>query len=236
MKKNRTDLIILVDRSGSMINIASDMIGGYNTFIKKQKELPNECVVSFYQFDDVYETVFERVKLQDVPELTDKTYIPRNSTALNDALGRTIDEYGMYLASLPEDERPERVMVITITDGYENASSIFKLDQIREKIKTQTEVYKWDFVFMGSNIDAWDAGNSLGISAKATLQFASSPGAVKASFASLADNTTAYRCAAVHEQYSFSVDDLTEQTKFLDPSLKTKNEAMINKLGGKTNK
>ena len=113
MKQGLTHIIFVVDRSGSMTNIASDMIGGYNEFIKKQKETPGECVVSFYQFDDIYEKVFERVALQDVAELDADTYVPRNMTALYDAMGRTIDDYGQYLANLSEEERPERILFVT---------------------------------------------------------------------------------------------------------------------------
>lgn len=225
MKKGLTHIIFVVDRSGSMSTIATDMIGGYNSFIKQQKEIPNECVVSFYQFDDVYETVFERVKLADVAELDSKTYVPRNMTALYDAMGKTINNYGAYLSSIPDEERPERILFVTITDGLNNASHEFSLEQVGNMVKHQTEVYKWDFVFIGSNIDAWKAGGSLNVKSSSTLQFANSAGSVKAVFSSLASNTMMYRSATSKMDYAFSDADKMEQDKFLDGDLKSKNKA-----------
>lgn len=224
MKTGLTHIIFVVDRSGSMRNIATDMIGGYNQYISKQKEVPGECFVSFYQFDDIFETVFERVELSKVAELTDKTYTPRGFTALFDAMGRTIKSYGEHLASLPEEERPERILFITITDGLNNRSKEYTLAQVADMVKHQTEVYKWDFAFLGSNIDAWDAGSSLGIGAANTLQFANSKGSVSSAFDSLGHNSTLYRSATVKSAYSFSDADKAAQDQFLDGDLKSKNK------------
>lgn len=229
MKKNRTDLIFLIDRSGSMSNISSDMIGGYNEFIKKQKELPNECFVSFYQFDDKYETVFERVNLKNVMDLTNKTYSPRGNTALYDAIGKTINSYGKYLSDLEENKRPERILFVVMTDGMNNSSSEFTDVKVKEMVKHQTDIYKWDFVFLCSNIDAWESGNSLGISNKTTLQFANSPDSVKHAFMSLSANALSYRSVDVHNSYTFSSSDVDSQTQFLDNNLKSKNKKQTNK-------
>lgn len=224
MKKGLTHIIFVVDRSGSMSGIANDMIGGYNTFIEEQKKTPGECFVSFYQFDDIYEMVMERVKLSDVPPLTKDTYRPRNSTALYDALGKTINEYGVYLNGLKEEDKPERILFVTITDGLNNASREFNLTQVREMIKVQTETYSWDFVFLGSNIDAWEAGDSLGVARSATLQFASCAGSVNAAFNSLSDKSIAYRTSAVKCAYTFDQKDLDAQNQFLDEDKKSKNK------------
>lgn len=217
-----------------MTSIAADMIGGYNTFIKKQQELDGECYVSFYQFDDVYDTVFERVNLKDVKELDGNTYVPRGNTALYDALGRTVNEYGKYLSDLAESERPERVLVVTITDGQNNASRHFSVDQIRNMIGHQTEVYNWSFVFLGSNIDAWDAGASLGVASTSTLQFASCKGSVDKAFDSLAKGTLMYRAAAFATNYAFDASDLKDQEEFLDDEKKSKNKAIQNSLSNTT--
>lgn len=229
MKKGLTHIIFVVDRSGSMKSIANDMIGGYNEFIKKQKETPGECFVSFYQFDDIYEKVFERVALKDVVDLDGKTYVPRNMTALYDAMGRTIDGYGQYLANLSEDERPERILLVTITDGQNNASSQYTMKDIQEKVKHQTEKYGWDFVFLGSNIDAWEAGGSLGVVASSTLQFANAAGSVQNAFRSLSDNATSYRASVSKCAYTFKKEDLDAQDEFLDNDKKSKNKKQKDK-------
>jgi hypothetical protein len=225
MKQGLTHIIFIVDRSGSMSGIAKDMIGGYNTFIKKQKETPGECFVSFYQFDDVYEPVFERVALSEVKDLDDKTYVPRNMTALYDAIGKTVNSYGEFLAAMKEEDRPERVLVVVITDGQNNASHEFTLEQVRNMIQHQTDVYKWDFVFLGSNIDSWAAGGSLGVKAGSTLQFANVSGSVSNAFNSLSKNTVMYRSCAMKAEYSFAADDYADQDSFLDGTLKSKNKA-----------
>lgn len=224
MKKGLTHIIFVVDRSGSMGSIAEDMIGGYNEFIRKQKELPNECFVSFYQFDDVYETVFERVKLQDVKDLDNKTYSPRGSTALYDAMIKTIDEYGQYLSNLKDEDRPERILFVTITDGFENASNNRDIKAVRDRVKHQREKYDWDFVFLGSNIDAWDTGGSIGVAAGATLQFANSKGSVSSAFQSLTSNATMYRACSAKMGYTFQPEDYEAQDKFLDDDKKSKNK------------
>lgn len=225
MKQGLTHIIFIVDRSGSMSGIANDMIGGYNTFIKKQKETPGECFVSFYQFDDIYEAVFERIALADVKDLDDKTYVPRNMTALYDAIGKTVNNYGEYLASLKEEERPERVLVVIITDGHNNSSYEFTLEQVSNMIKHQTDVYKWDFVFLGSNIDSWATGESLGVKAGSTLQFANVAGSVKNAFDSLSKSTQMYRSCSWKADYSFDAADYAAQDNFLDGTLKSKNKA-----------
>ncbi len=224
MKKGLTHIIFVVDRSGSMSNIAKDMIGGYNNFIKTQKETAGECFVSFYQFDSVYESVFERVALSQVKDLDDTTYKPGGSTALFDAIGKTINSYGEFLASLPEDDRPERVLFVTITDGENNASRQFTIDQVRDMVTHQTDVYKWDFVFLGSNIDAWSAGGNLGINASSTLQFANTGNSVVQAFHSLATNATQYRASVAKSAYAFSKADVDAQDQFLEDKLKSKNK------------
>jgi hypothetical protein len=224
MKKNLSHLIFLVDRSGSMQSIKTDMIGGFNSFIKSQKELPAECVVSFYQFDDIYESVFEKISLKDLPDLTEDTYIPRGCTALHDALGKTIKSYGEYLTTLSEDQRPERILVVTITDGLDNVSNTFSLDQVRQSIRLQKETYGWDFVFLGSNIDAWGTGDALGVDQRSVLQFASSGPSVKAAFTSLSKGTSNYRSSKDKVKYTFEDQDLKEQEQFLGNKKSTKKQ------------
>jgi len=216
MKQGLTHLIFVVDRSGSMEKIRADMIGGFNSFIEKQKLTPGECVVSFYQFDHAYETVYEHVPLLSVVPLTTNTFVPRGMTHLYDALTRTITSYGNYLSGLPESSRPERVSIITITDGEDNSlDRESKLSKLREMVIHQTDKYKWDFVFLGSNIDAWSGGSSLGIDTSSTLQFAANGASVITAFGSLSDATVRYRMSGTKTAYSFTPDDVNKQDDFL---------------------
>lgn len=182
MKKGLTKIVFVIDRSGSMQSVASDMIGGFNKFIKTQKETKvGECQVTFNQFDDIFENVYKNVLVENVEELTDATYQPRNMTALYDAVGRTIDEVGAELSALSEDQRPEKVLVVILTDGLENASNNFDRKDIQEKIKLQTETYKWEFIYIGANQDSWSVGEGMGIQGTNTINYVSSGKNTKAS-------------------------------------------------------
>lgn len=174
MKKGLTSIVFVVDRSGSMSSIAKDTIGGFNQFIKVQKENNvGECKVSFIQFDDVYEEVFKNVNVADVKDLTDKTFVPRGYTALLDAVGKTIVSIGNDLSNTPEDQRPEKVLFVIITDGEENASKEYTADRVKELVTQQTNVYKWEFVYLGANQDAWSVGASIGIAKSGTSNYVS---------------------------------------------------------------
>jgi hypothetical protein len=153
MKDQFTRIAIILDRSGSMESCKESTVAGFNEFLRTQKELPGEAKVKLVQFDDRYETVFDK-NLTDAPELDQNTFVPRGSTALLDAQGRTIIELGQELAALPERERPSKVIVVTITDGLENASKNYGLEQIAGMIREQRDKYNWDFVFLGANQDA----------------------------------------------------------------------------------
>lgn len=215
MKKGLTKIVFVVDRSGSMQSVAKDMIGGFNRFIKTQKENKvGECRVSFNQFDDIFENVYANVLVEDVQDLTDETYSPRNSTALLDAVGRTIDEVGAELSALPEDQRPEKVLVVILTDGEENASHTYTTERVREMITHQQQVYNWEFNYIGANQDTWSVANSIGIAAANAISYVSTGKNTKSSNESLWDTLGAkavlYRsCASA--KMCFSADEQKEQ-------------------------
>ena len=127
---------------------------GFNALVEDQKNVAGEAWLSLVQFDDRYEADYTEKPMTDVPALTAATYQPRGSTALLDAIGRTIDAIGQRLSARTDDDRPDKVVVVIITDGQENASTTFTAHQISEKIAHQRDVYKWDFIFVGSNQDA----------------------------------------------------------------------------------
>ncbi len=219
MKKGLTKIVFVVDRSGSMESVASDMIGGFNRFIKTQKDNKvGECTVTFNQFDDIFETVYKNVLVEDVKDLDDKTYVPRNMTALYDAVGRTIDEVGSELAALPEEERPEKVLVVILTDGLENSSNTFDRKDIQEKIKLQTETYKWEFIYIGANQDSWTVGESLGISGNNTINYVSTGKNVTSSSLALWDTlgskTVSYR-SCVSAKMSFTPEEREVQDTYV---------------------
>ena len=210
MKKGYTDISIVLDRSGSMDSVKSDTIGGFNSFLKAQKEVPGEATITLVQFDDIYEVVYEGIRLQDAPLLNDQTFVPRGTTALLDAIGRTINATGKRLAAIPETERPEKVIFVILTDGYENASREFKVEQINDMIRHQRDVYAWEIVFIGANQDAITSASQMGIQAANALTYAANTVGTQQAFSSLTQNIAAYRTNQKLDM-SFSQEDREKQ-------------------------
>lgn len=165
MKKNLTEMVFILDKSGSMSSLENDTIGGFNSMIAKQKQEEGEAYVTTVLFDDRYKMLHDHINIQDVPELTNQEYYARGMTALLDAVGRTVNSVGERLNNTPEEERPEKVIVIITTDGLENASREFTKKAIKEMIEHQQEKYSWTFIFLGANMDAVSEAADLGISA-----------------------------------------------------------------------
>lgn len=188
--KDCTDIIAILDRSGSMDLLKTDTEGGFNALVKEQQEIPGECTMNLYQFDDRYEVVYENRPIAKVPSLN---LVPRGMTALLDAVGKTIVTRGEYYASLPEDQRPSRVIVVIMTDGAENSSHEYTTERIKALITTQQDVYNWQFIFLGANIDSFAVAGGLGIRASTTLDFAASHDGIHASYASVSRSLSAYR-------------------------------------------
>lgn len=209
MKQGYTHISVVLDRSGSMQSTKDDAEGGFNSFLVAQKAVPGEATISLAQFDDVYETVYEMRPLLDAPRLV---LSPRNNTALLDAIGQTINVLGSKLSEMPEAQRPEKVIVVIITDGQENASRHFTSAQINDLITHQRDVYKWEFVFIGSNQDAISTASALGISARSSLTYANNAAGNAAAYTSLAKATTALRSGDAVCML-FSDEDRQEQKK-----------------------
>ncbi len=163
MKNNITELVFILDRSGSMSGLESDTIGGFNSMIKKQRKEEGECLVSTVLFDDESEILHDRVKLTNIPEMTDRDYTVRGCTALIDAIGGAIHHIGnIHKYARPEDV-PEHTMFIITTDGAENASHRYTADRVKKMIERQKEKYGWEFLFIGANIDAVETAGRYGI-------------------------------------------------------------------------
>jgi uncharacterized protein YegL len=165
MKKNKhlTELVFLLDRSGSMSGLEADTIGGFNSMLRKQRKEPGEALVSTILFDGVSEVVHDRLPIRSVPELTEKEYFVRGCTALLDAVGGAIHHIGSLHKYLPDEYRPEKTLFVITTDGLENASRRYTSDCVRHMIERQKTKYGWEFLFLGANIDAVHEAQKIGI-------------------------------------------------------------------------
>jgi hypothetical protein len=171
-KKGRYELLTIFDRSGSMGIIVDDMVGGYNSFIEEQRvQLGNDVNVSLYSFDNFYEVVYDNVNIDKVKKLTVDDVQPRGSTALYDACCRSIDKLGERLNASPDNERPEKVIVMIITDGQENCSKMYNKISLKERIREQTDKYGWGFLFLAANQDAMEVGRGFGVAGNNTFTY-----------------------------------------------------------------
>lgn len=163
MKKGLTELVFILDRSGSMGGLEEDTIGGYNAMLEKQKKESGEAVLTTVLFDDHYELLHDRINLRGIAPITDKEYYVRGTTALLDAIGKTIHKIGNAQKHTAEEERAEHVMFVITTDGMENASREYTYDKIKYMIERQKTKYNWEFLFLGANMDAVDTAQRFGI-------------------------------------------------------------------------
>lgn len=191
MKKDFTDVTVVLDRSGSMQSCLLDAQGGLNAFVDTQKQQPGECSYTLVEFDTTYHFVHRGVPIKDVPEYK---LVPRGNTALLDAVGRAINETGERLDKLPEHEKPSLVVFVIVTDGAENASKEFTRSQVREMIERQQNTYNWQFTFLGANHNAFREATSLGISASAVAQYSTENSAM--AFAGASSNVSRMRSAS----------------------------------------
>ena len=180
MNQNLTEIVFILDRSGSMEGLESDTIGGFNGFVRKQAEAGPTSLTTVL-FDDRYEILHNGIDA-GIVVLTEREYFTRGSTALLDAVGKTITDVGRRLNETPEALRPGRVIFVITTDGLENASRKFGYDEVKKMITHQSEKYAWEFVFMGANIDAIGEGDRLGIAADRSFSFEASRKGVAAMF------------------------------------------------------
>jgi len=163
MKKDLTELVIILDRSGSMAGLESDTIGGYNAMIEKQRKEPGQAIVTTLLFDDRVDVVHDRVALNQVPVLTDKEYFVRGCTALLDAVGSAISRIDAGQKGHPKDERPEKTVFVITTDGLENASREYSYDKVKRLVEGHKAQAGWEFLFLGANMDAIAVAGRFGI-------------------------------------------------------------------------
>lgn len=222
MKTNKTEIIIIADRSGSMDQIKNDVEGGLKTYIEDQKKLGGDCTVTFVQFDTEYEKVFENKPINDVQDIKIQ---PRGGTALLDALGKTINDVGIRLAAMKEEDRPSQVNVLLVSDGQENSSKEFTNAKIKSMIELQSKTYSWKFNFLGcSGFDAVAVGNSYGIGGQ-SINFATTKAGIANAFAAASNATSFYRCSTdLSAAYSYSQEERDAAADVINKSTITTNK------------
>ena len=190
MNNNLTEIIAILDMSGSMHELTSDTIGGYNSLIEEQKKQPGQANITTVLFDDRYFLLHDRENIQNVKPLTTKEYTPCGMTAMLDAIGKTLISVGKKLADTPEEERPGSVLVTIITDGYENASKEYSYDMIKKMIEEQRNKYNWIFTFIGADIDTMTVGQSIGIDASMSKTYTKSTAGTDSVYHTLSKSIT----------------------------------------------
>ncbi|EEG78892.1 vWA domain-containing protein [Dethiobacter alkaliphilus] len=194
MDTNLTEIIFLLDRSGSMGGLETDTIGGFNAFIEKQRQLEGNIIVSAILFDDRYEMLWNGIKAEKAV-LTENEYYVRGSTALLDAVGRTILDVGYRLARTNEQKKPGKVIFVITTDGLENASREFTYEKVKELIKHQQKKYNWEFIFLGANIDAAREADSIGIATENAFNFEATKSGVESMYCMVSEAVSEKRKA-----------------------------------------
>ena len=190
-----TELVFILDRSGSMAGLEADTIGGFNSMIAKQKKEAGEALVSTVLFDRDSTVIHDRLPLEKVPPMTEKDYFARGCTALLDAVGEAIHHIGNVHKYARREDVPEKTLFIITTDGYENASRRYNYEAVRRMIERQKEKYGWEFLFLGANIDAVETARHFGIGADRAVNYHSDHEGTQLNYEVLSEAVSAVRCS-----------------------------------------
>ena len=196
MKKGLTEVVFILDRSGSMAGLEKDTIGGFNAMLEKQRRGEGQALISTVLFSNESAVIHDRVDAREVPPLTDREYFVCGCTALLDAVGGAIHHIGNVHKYAREEDRPERTLFVITTDGMENASRHYDLRRVRAMIERQKARYGWEFLFLGANIDAVDTAARLGIDADRAANFHCDAQGTQLNYEAVSDAVSAVRCAA----------------------------------------
>lgn len=196
MNKNLTEIVFILDRSGSMSGLESDTIGGFNAMIEKQKKAPGEALVSTILFDNVSEVIHDRVNIRDIKPMTDSEYCVRGCTALLDAIGDAIHHIGNVHKYARTEDVPEHTLFVITTDGMENASRRYDSERVKQMIERQKARHGWEFLFLGANIDAVETAGRFGIGADRAVNYHADRAGTQLNYEVLSEAVSAVRCSA----------------------------------------
>jgi len=211
MKTNLTELVFILDRSGSMGGLESDTIGGFNSMLAKQQTQSGECRITTVLFDNRYEVLHDRIDIKAVAPITDKEYYVRGNTALLDAIGTSINKIGSVQKNTAKEYRADKVLFVITTDGMENASHKFNYDKIKSMIEHQKSKYNWEFIFLGANIDAVDVANRFGVARNRAQSFHNDSEGIALNYEAISETVCCFRAApvgaSISDDWSAKVDD-----------------------------
>jgi uncharacterized protein YegL len=208
MKKGLTELVFILDRSGSMGGLESDTIGGYNAMLKEQSKMDGEVIVTTVLFDDAYELLYDRINLRGVKPITSKEYFVRGSTALLDAVGKTIQKMINVQRNTSDDEKAEKVLFVITTDGMENASREYSYAKLKAMIEHQKSKYGWEFIFLGANIDAVQEAERFGIDQSRAAQYHNDQEGIALNYKAVSAAICEMRaCGNISESWKNAIDE-----------------------------
>jgi len=208
MKKGFTELVFILDKSGSMAGLEDDTIGGYNSMLEKQKAMEGEAVVTTVLFDNHYYLLHDRINIKGVRPITEKEYFVGGSTALMDAIGITINKIINVQKNTSPEERAEKVIFVITTDGMENASREYTRPMVKKLIERQEKEYDWEFIFLGANIDAVEYAEGIGIRADRAANYHADSEGIRANYKAINDAVSFMRMnVEVHDEWKADLEE-----------------------------
>ncbi len=206
MRKGLTEVVFILDRSGSMSGLEADTIGGFNSMLEQQRKGEGEVIISTVLFDDVTEVLHDRIDIAKVEPMTDKQYYVRGCTALLDAVGGAIHHIGNIHKYARKEDVPEKTLFIITTDGMENASRQYSYDRVKHMVERQKEKFGWEFIFLGANIDAIDVAGRFGINPNRAVNYENDGQGTALNYMAMSETITSVRCAATPCAASMALD------------------------------
>lgn len=214
MRKNLTEVVFILDRSGSMSGLEADTIGGFNSMIEKQKKQGGDALISTVLFDNASEVIHDRINVRDIKPMTDKDYTVRGCTALLDTIGGAIHHIGSVHKYARNEDVPEHTLFVITTDGMENASRRYDSETVKKMIERQKEKYGWEFLFLGANIDAVETARHFGIGADRAVNYHSDSRGAKLNYEVISEAICAVRCSSpLSQDWKKRIDEDFESRK-----------------------